>query len=297
MTQNIFNTIWSIALYKGNSPFALTPMFPNNTPQLEADIITDANAQFVADPFMIKHQEEWFMFFELLNQENGLGEIGYATSKNLEDWTYKNIALKEDIHLSYPFVFAHEGQFFMIPETRQAQEIRIYTSATLEGPWKQEAVLIKGDYADSTLFYHNNYWWMFVLEGKDNLHLFYSDTLLGSWQKHPNTPIITNDKRNARPAGKVINYKGELYRLAQDGIPLYGSKVRAYKITALSITAYEEQEIEESPILKGSRSGWNAIGMHHLDAHKQSDGSWIACVDGAKPHFKLQPKTKVTTIV
>lgn len=297
MTKNMFNTIWSIAMYKGDSPFALKPMFPNKTPQLQAHNITDTQVQFVADPFMIKHKEEWFMFFEVLNNANGLGEIGFATSKNLKDWTYKNIILKEDIHFSYPFVFSHENRFFMIPETRQAQEIRLYTSHEIEGPWKQETVLIKGDYADPTVFYHNNRWWMFALEGKDNLHLFYSDNLFADWQKHPKTPIITNNKNNARPAGKIITYNGQLYRLAQDGIPLYGSKVRVFQITTLTTKTYKEQEIEESPILKGSRSGWNAIGMHHVDAHEQSDGSWIACVDGAKPDFKLQPESKVATTI
>ena len=59
------------------------------------------------------------------------------------------------------------------------------------------------------------------------------------------TLIITNNKNSARPAGKVITYNGQLYRFAQDGVPLYGSKVRAYKITTLTTEKYEEQEIKE----------------------------------------------------
>lgn len=293
----MFNTIWSIALYKGTSPFTLEPMFPNQTPGLKADDVTDTKAQFVADPFMIQHKDKWYMFFEVLNYENGLGEIAYATSTNLREWSYQKIVLKDSIHFSYPFVFHYEGRFFMVPETRQAQQIQLYVANKLEGPWKKGATLMRGDYADPTLFFHNGLWWMFALEGKDNLHLYYSESLFDSWQKHPQTPIVENNKRCARPAGRIIAFEGQLYRFAQDGIPMYGSRVRAFKITSLTTELYKEIEIDESPILKGSRKGWNAIGMHHIDAHQQSDGSWIACVDGAKPDFKLIAEPKEATIL
>jgi hypothetical protein len=36
------------------------------------------------------------------------------------------------------------------------------------------------------------------------------------------------------------------------------------------------------PILKASGNGWNANGMHHIDAHQQADGRWLACVDGTQ---------------
>ena len=29
-------------------------------------------------------------------------------------------------------------------------------------------------------------------------------------------------------------------------------------------------------------NGWNAAGMHHVDAHQQPDGKWLACVDGTQ---------------
>jgi hypothetical protein len=33
-------------------------------------------------------------------------------------------------------------------------------------------------------------------------------------------------------------------------------------------------------VLEGSGAGWNGERMHHIDAHRLDDGSWIACVDG-----------------
>ena len=32
--------------------------------------------------------------------------------------------------------------------------------------------------------------------------------------------------------------------------------------------------------MQGSGQGWNATGMHHLDAWQLDDGVWLAAVDG-----------------
>jgi hypothetical protein len=34
-------------------------------------------------------------------------------------------------------------------------------------------------------------------------------------------------------------------------------------------------------VLVPDGSGWNASGMHHVDAHQVGE-SWLACVDGLK---------------
>ena len=85
------------------------------------------------------------------------------------------------------------------------------------------------------------------------------------------------------PAGRVIAADGRLIRFAQDAWPGYGSRVRALAVDRLTPRDYAERELPESPVLDASGTGWNALGMHHLDAHQLEDGSWMAAVDGA--HF------------
>ncbi|MFT5228768.1 MAG: hypothetical protein ACI81Y_002092 [Glaciecola sp.] len=290
--ERLISYEWSIAIYKGESPSRLEPWTEAPETVLTFEDVNDIKADFVADPFMILIEGLWYMYFEVLNSTSGLGEIGYATSPNCIDWTYQKIILKERFHLSYPMVFEENGAQYMIPETRQSGEIRLYKSDVFPEKWSQEKVLVIGNYADATIFNHENQWWMFALNGTQDLHLFYSDTLIGNWFSHPANPIIENNKKTSRPAGRVIHENGNLYRLAQDGVPLYGNKVRMFKITKLNRTMYEEIELEESPILKGTRKGWNSIGMHHVDAHQLKDKSWIACVDGANPKFKKLNKFK-----
>ena len=73
-------------------------------------------------------------------------------------------------------------------------------------------------------------------------------------------------------------------RFAQDVYPVYGSRVYAFAITKLTPTQYEEQPVSEQEVLAAGSDSWNRGGMHHIDAHQQPDGSWIACVDGFQLH-------------
>jgi hypothetical protein len=60
---------------------------------------------------------------------------------------------------------------------------------------------------------------------------------------------------------------------------VYGIQVRAFEITELTKTSYQEKAIGLRPVVEASGQGWNESGMHHIDPHR-NDGRWIACVDG-----------------
>jgi hypothetical protein len=106
-----------------------------------------------------------------------------------------------------------------------------------------------------------------------------ADGLLGPWHEHPASPLVRDDKRKARPAGRVIVHGEQVVRLAQDCFPRYGSSVRAFEVCELTPTSYREVESRSSPLLAPDGSDWNAAGMHQLDLHPYN-GGWIACVDG-----------------
>jgi hypothetical protein len=143
--------------------------------------------------------------------------------------------------------------------------------------------LIEGRFADPSVFRFKDLWWMFACSTPyqhDTLVLYYASDLVGPWTQHPKSPLIRADKCRARPAGRILNFNNRLFRFAQDCVPQYGSSVRAFEVSELTRTNYAEVELDCSPILKASGEGWNAMGMHHIDAHEQFNGSWLACVDG-----------------
>src|SRR5262249_55013165 len=127
--------IWSIGIYQGKSPLTLAPALEINNPVLTHDSVSDAPAMFVADPFMLQAQGMWYMFFEVMNVQTGKGEIGLATSVNALRWRYQQIVLREPFHLSYPYVFQLENDYYMIPESYQANSIRLYKAVEFPTQW------------------------------------------------------------------------------------------------------------------------------------------------------------------
>ncbi|MBC8031780.1 MAG: hypothetical protein H7Z16_16980 [Pyrinomonadaceae bacterium] len=275
--------MWSIAIYVGESPFCLKPAPGIVNPVLTRDNVSDVAAKFVADPFMHKVGGCWHMFFEVMNQQTQKGEIGLATSVDGLDWAYQQIVLAEAFHLSYPYVFERKNEQYMIPETRRAEAVRLYKADPFPTHWSFVGSLIEGNCADPSIFRFWDRWWMFTCSAPfehDVLRLYFADDLMGPWIEHPSSPVVESDKRSARPAGRVLVSDNGVIRFAQDCVNRYGNHVRAFEILELTTTSYAEREHPGSPILKASGGGWNAVGMHHIDAHPQPQGGWIACVDG-----------------
>jgi len=309
-----FEFNWSIGLYRGITPFSLQPLTSN--PILTAASVTDANASFVADPFHISLGDVCYLFFEVYNAESKRGEIAYATSDDGIVWTYRSIVLREPFHLSYPCVVRDGDDFFMIPETRECESVRLYRATSFPEKWEYVRDLLRGDFADATLFAPHpafghplpasrgegtretllpargekegrmrgdDTWYLFAHRGLDELRLYFTKNIAGDWSEHPASPIVEGNRRVSRPAGRVLAYGDRIIRFAQDAWPHYGSRVRAIEVDALTPTTYSEHELDESPILEGSGDGWNSLGMHHVDFVRGGDRDWLAVVDGFTP--------------
>jgi hypothetical protein len=275
--------MWSIGIYTGDSPFELRAPANKPNPVMTAADVTDIPAQFVADPFMLQHDHRWHMFFEVLNRDTQRGVIATATSDDALTWTYQRVVLEEPFHLSYPYVFEWQGEHYMIPETLGASALCLYKADDFPTRWSLQHRLIEGQYADPSIARFDDVWWLFTCTqpyGHDILRLYFARDLVGPWKEHPRSPVITNDKSRARPAGRILQFNGQLVRFAQDCVPEYGTRVRAFEIKELSRASYVEVEHQAGPVLSPSGKGWNAFGMHHVDAHRQPHGNWIACVDG-----------------
>ena len=239
--------------------------------------------KFVADPFMVVENGRFYMFLEILNRETVQGDIGYAESENGVTWNYRKIIIDEAFHLSYPYVFKWEGNYYLIPESQRDLSIRLYRATSFPEKWEYVKNIFNGHhYKDPSIFRYKNKWWLFFsVPGNDALNLYYSDELLGDWVPHPKNPIVKLNKHISRPGGRVIFYDGHIYRFAQDDDPRYGIQVFAFKVTELSETSYEELIVSEKPVVRMTGKGWNAMGMHHVDPHLVGD-KWMVAVDGKK---------------
>jgi len=282
---------WSIGIYSGTDWRRLVPQSESN-PVLSAESVSDLKAKFVADPFMAREGGRWWMFFETMPVEGGRGVIGLASSEDARHWSYHQTVLAEPFHLSYPQVFLWNGEWFMLPETAERRSVRLYRAREFPLRWEFESELISNALLDPTVFHHLGMWWIFASPDNSTLLIYYAEKLQGPWLPHPANPIVKDNAMIARPAGRVITHNGQLFRLGQDSIPFYGTRVRAFAIDELSLSEYCETEIAASSILGATRQpAWNGFGMHHADIHQLEDGTFLACVDGSRLAHEQAPET------
>lgn len=281
------NKQWAIGLYEGQSPFELHPAAGVKNPIMQAADVTGFPAGFVADPFILPRGGEWFLFFEAFDSRRRKGVISYARSRDRVSWQYQGIAVEEPFHLSYPYIFEADGEIWMVPESAENRTIRLYRAARFPDRWEFVMNLVEGaELVDASLLHWQNTWWLFA-SGTDNasLHIYLAPALTGPWRKHPGNPVLSNRPHGARPAGRILEQDGHLYRYAQDDQPQYGLRAYAFEITELTETTYREQPAAAQPVVGPGKDGWNRSGMHHIDAQLLPSGGWLAAVDGRKQHL------------
>lgn len=204
---------------------------------------------FRADPFVLEREGRCYLFFEEYLRIEAKGHIAVAELGVDGLLTEPVACLVRDYHLSYPFVFEHQGTVFMLPESSQRKRVDLYRATRFPYEWTLERTLL-GDVAaiDPTLVWHEERWWLFLNEfdrgtsPDDQLFLYSAPSLFGSWTPHPQNPIV-RDVRCARPAGRLLTVGSDLVRPAQDGSGAYGSRIVFQRIDVLSESAYRESPL------------------------------------------------------
>ena len=186
---------WSIGIYTGTSPFDLVSPKEIENPVLSAKDVTDVAAAFVADPFIVREDSTWYMFFEVMNARTVKGEIGLATSEDGFNWTYQRTVLCEAFHLSYPYIINKDNEYDMVPETSEVSSVRLYKAIQFPTRWEFVATLLSGArYVDPSIFLYKDKWWMFVgTRSNDTLYLWCAHDLLGPWVEHAASPVVRDN--------------------------------------------------------------------------------------------------------
>jgi hypothetical protein len=225
-------------------------------------LLPDDGKRYYADPFLIAHNGRRWLFVEEYDYRAGKGIISCAAvCENKMD--LPSPALVCTYHLSYPFVFRHQEEIYMVPETGANRCVELYRARVFPFDWVLAKVLLdKVDVYDATLLWYKDNWWMFCAvahEGgsaQDELAIFYSRSLEGPWLSHQLNPV-KSDCRSARPAGRVITCDGRLVRPAQDCETTYGSALVWLEIEELTPERFSEREIA-----RWSGPAMKADGIH-----------------------------------
>lgn len=227
---------------------------------------------FLADPFAVSMPDgRRFIFVEDYVYTKGKAVISAYEVDESQAARLVGTALEEDFHLSFPFVFRHEGEIYMCPETGARGQIRLYRCVSFPLQWELRKVLVDGVRAvDTMIFPHGGKWWMLTcinqsgLGSASDLYVYHSASPLGEWEPVASNPVIADASRGRN--GGLLWSGSRIFRVAQrPGFALYGRACSIYRIDRLDEDGYEETLVQDvEPCFDPG-----IAGIHHL--HQDGD--------------------------
>lgn len=236
---------------------------------------------FDADPFVADVQGQSWLLYEHIDQRNR-GEIWCRELLESGPGVPRPL-LQLSTHLSYPYVFDHDGRTYMLPENSAGGQTIAYELSGTDLRLGKKHVLIDGiGVVDPTLVHFDGRWWLFggIAGLADNAALFawYADSPFGPYTPHSQNPLKV-DAVSGRPGGTMWNVNGCLMRPAQNCSVRYGGSLSVMRVTKLTPTDFEEAlDVEVT-----SPSADYGEGIHTLARH----GNLIA-IDGLRDVFTLR---------
>ena len=235
-----------------------------------SDLITIPNSpgSFNADPFVINYRGRTVCFFEefLFNKSKG---VISAFELDKDQAVPLGRILEEPWHLSYPFVFEHDGQLYMLPEAQESGKLTLYKCAEFPMQWEPVTTLMNDvSIADASLHYINQSWYLIANESSEDytehnseLHVYRSSKLIDGRWHHLNSGFPFVSESTCARNGGLFNYKGELIRVSQNhGINQYGKGMSFNQIIQIDEERFHERRLYS--IDSDDINGF--VGCHHL---------------------------------
>jgi hypothetical protein len=203
--------------------------------------------EFLADPFAVVRDKEIHIFCEELDRQANKGRIVHIRVDEDASCCERRVVIESRFHMSYPYLFEHEGEIYCVPETHQAREISLYQAKRFPYDWYKADTLVSGIAGlDATVLEFGEYWWLMFSDMDVNplagLFIWYARDLKGPWMPHRANPV-KKSIHSSRPAGTPFARNSCLYRPSQDCSKTYGWRVVLNRVTRLTPTEFEEQPV------------------------------------------------------
>ncbi|SHJ12604.1 hypothetical protein SAMN05444280_11194 [Tangfeifania diversioriginum] len=287
--QKLYFKKWTIGIFRDN----IDNIIKNKS--FDPDIYwlnLKSLAKFDADPFFLESNDGSIsVIFEEYLYKNNYGNISMMSL----DHDFKEINRKTvlDIksHLSYPFVYKENNKVYVFPESKQSGSLSCYEYVSEKKSLVFIKIMLDLPLLDSTIIKHNGKYYIFGTTSKNDneyyLHLFFSDSLLGTYIAHPNNPV-KEGLNGTRSAGNFIRVDGVLYRPAQNCEEQYGKSITIQKVTELSETKFVEETYMDICINKIKNKN-----IHTIHTINIMDN--IIAVDGM--HWTFRPVFQIREII
>ncbi|TPJ38710.1 hypothetical protein FJ434_22685 [Mesorhizobium sp. B2-5-13] len=190
--------------------------------------LPDDGDRFYADPFPFEWQGRYFIFIEDFCHASTKAVISVTEVFRDGAPTVPRVVIEEPYHLSYPQVFSHGGQIWMLPEGGSGGDLVLYRAESFPDRWVRHSVLIPDrELFDATLLEHGGKFWLFATErdgygsASDTLVVYYAQALEGPWFPHRSNPVRI-DRAAARPGGCFVRMGDRIILPLQNGTDNYG---------------------------------------------------------------------------
>ncbi len=238
---------------------------------------------FWADPFGLEEFGQRWIFFEAFDYDEERGWIAATALSDSNAPSEPYPIWRWPFHTSYPFLFRHDGEIYCIPETSEANSVRLHRALRFPKEWEEVTCLIEDcAVVDASVFRFADRWWLTCADASGDaatrLLLYHADELAGPWRAHRHNPLKV-DVASARPAGAPFVVDGVLYRPAQDCSTGYGARVVVHRVDRLDLEGFDEHAVS---VVEPAASGPYPDGLHTLSALGD-----CTLVDGRRMTFDL----------
>ena len=131
-----YNPAWVVACRQIEDKNSIVP----NKSQKPFYVLLPTSKEWYADSFVFENNGKCYLFMEIMGRNGSKGTLG-VTEFRCGKFSEVIEVLREPFHLSYPNVFKYQNKIYMIPETNESNQIRLYECIDFPYKWKLNKVL------------------------------------------------------------------------------------------------------------------------------------------------------------
>ena len=198
-----------------------------------------------ADPFICCHQGREYVFVERMSSYRLDGEIAVAPVEDGQIGDFQP-AIREPFHMSFPNVFSWQGEWYMLPETYESGEVRLYRSQEFPCQWTLDAVLMDGvELLDYALYPAEGGFLVVAHDKKDEGNRYNRAFRLDMEERSFKEIFPEGDWCRQRPGGSFYEEGGSWYHVIQECGRCYGEYLHIYKVLEFTEKVFREEKIRE----------------------------------------------------
>jgi hypothetical protein len=263
---------WSVGFQKSSNPLEVQKLAPEDIITYEfIDSLLPEPIDYIADPFFIKEKDTFYLFVEIKGRGNA--NIALLTSPDGKNYEFKGTILDEAFHLSYPQVFKHKEEIYMLPETKGSNNILLYKAENFPYSWSIYDTLVSNiGLKDPSLLLSEEVNLLVAVDDDMKQYMFTADSLTGEWKEVENSGKAWGNE--TRPGGRFFKMNDTWYLPVQNMSSGYGTGISLYQLEGNGRN-WKLTRAKKDFLGPQSEIEWFNRGMHHLDIQEVDRGFYM----------------------